>query len=66
MPRKEGHLLADGYKCKKKTLDIPLSMFKLLITLLMVYKYTLSSSKITGLLPNSVAGEEGNRSKLLK
>ena len=41
MPRKEGHLLGDGFK-KKQTLNIPLSMVNLLITLWMMYQYTQS------------------------
>jgi hypothetical protein len=52
MPLKEGHL-------KKQTLNIPLSMVKLLITLWINIP---SHYKDTGVLPNSVAGEEGNRS----
>jgi hypothetical protein len=60
MPCKEGHLLVDGFK-KKQTLNIPLSLVKLLITLWMVYQYTLHYTD-TGVLPYSVAREEGNRS----
>ena len=54
MPRKEGHLLVDGEFFKKQTLNIPLSMVKLLII------NTPSHNKAAGVLPNSVAGKEGN------
>jgi hypothetical protein len=48
----------------KQTLNIPLSIVKLLITLWMVYQHTqsLQRYKDTGILPDSVAGEEENRS----
>ena len=57
MPHKEAHLLVDGQTFKKQTLNIPLSMVKILIKLWMVYVTT----KIVA-LPNTVAGEEGNPS----
>jgi hypothetical protein len=45
MHYKEGHLLVDQIKWKKQTLNIPLSIVKLLITLWMMYQYTQSRQR---------------------
>ena len=63
MPRKEGHLLVDG-KMKKADIEYPFEHSE-------VINYfggcinTPSNYKDTGVLPTSVAGEEGNRSGIL-
>jgi hypothetical protein len=54
-----------GRWVQKQTLNITLSTVKLLMTLWMVYQYTKSLQKDTGILLNSVAGDEGNRSGAL-
>jgi hypothetical protein len=57
MPRKEGM----GENTKKQTLNVPLSLVKLSVTLWMVYQYT-QSLQNAGVLPNSFPGKQGNRS----
>jgi hypothetical protein len=57
----KGHLLVDGF-LKKQTLNMPLSMVKLLVTLWRVCINPPSHYKDTGVVPNTVAAEEGNHS----